>query len=115
MKYFNLYGKKKNANSNKKLETLSFDNSSNNAYNPKIDPKQNRVNMLKSNIFYDSKIEKVNSKSNFRKNKDQIKVITKDKKEKNFGKISKIDKNAEKLPSNLIGEMTKLIYYLIQK
>ena len=48
--------------------------------------------MLKSNIFYDSKIEKVNSKSNFRKNKDQIKVITKDKKEKNFGKISKLIK-----------------------
>ena len=101
MKYFNLYGKKKNANSNKKLETLSFDNSSNNAYNPKIDPKQNRVNMLKSNIFHDSKIEKMNTESNFRKNKDQIKVITKDKKEKNFGKKSKIDKNAEKLPSNL--------------
>ena len=57
--------------------------------------------MLKSNIFHDSKIEKMNTESNFRKNKDQIKVITKDKKEKNFGKKSKIDKNAEKLPSNL--------------
>ena len=101
MKYINIYGKKNLENANKKLESLTIDNSANNIYNPKFDPKQNRVNMLKSNIFNDNKIEKMNTETNFRIKKDEIKVITKEKKNKNYGKKAKYEKNAEKLPNKI--------------
>ena len=101
MKYINIYGRKKIENQNKQLESLSYHNSTNNVYNPKLDPKQNRVNMLKSNIFNDSKIEKMNTESNFIKNNDLIRVRIKEKKDNKFGKKAKFDNNAEKLPSNL--------------
>ena len=85
-------------NANKKLESLTLDNSANNLYNPKFDPTQNRVNMLKSNIFNDNKIEKMNIETNFKRKKNEIKVITKEKKNKNYGKKAKYENNAEKLP-----------------
>ena len=92
-------------NKNKKMETLNIERSTNNEYNPKYDPKQNRVNMLKSNIFNDKNIEEMNLKEE-NKMKDskgtnkssQIKYVEK---KDNFGKKSKFDKNSEKLPRNL--------------
>ena len=107
MKYINIYGRKKIENPNKQLESLSYHNSTNNVYNPKLDPKQNRANMLKSNIFNDSKIEKMNTESNFIKNNDLIRVKIKEKKDKYFGKKAKFDINEEKLPSNLDWKDTK--------
>ena len=98
MKYINIYGKKNLENANKKLESLTLDNSANNLYNPKFDPTQNRVNMLKSNIFNDNKIEKMNIETNFKRKKNEIKVITKEKNNKNYGKKAKYENNAEKLP-----------------
>ena len=93
---------------NKKLESLNVERSTNNEYNPKYDAKQNRVNMLKSNIFNDEKVEEINKKSGNTKKEISINSNKelKDKKD-NFGKKSKFDKNAEKLPRNLDWRDTK--------
>ena len=92
---------------NKKLESVNVERSTNNEYNPKYDSKQNRVNMLKSNIFNDKKIEQMNKNWG-----DKIKEINSSNREikekkNNFGKKSKLDKNAEKLPMNLDWRDTK--------
>ena len=93
---------------NKKLESLNIERSTNNEYNPKYDAKQNRVNMLKSNIFNDDKVEEMNKKEG-NKIKEINNTSNKELKEKkdNFGKKSKFDKNAEKLPMNLDWRDTK--------
>ena len=112
MKYINIYGRNGIENANKKLESLSFNNSTNNVYNPEFDPKQNRVNMLLSNIFNDNKIEKRNREHSQKKNNDYNKlnnnannndnqVIKVKIKNKKINKKAKFDKNAEKLPGNL--------------
>ena len=100
---------KNNQNTNKKLESLNVERSTNNEYNPKFDPKQNRVNMLKSNIFNDDKREEINKKegNKFKDIKIPQKRKLNDKKDNNFGKKSKFDKNAEKLPMNLDWRDTK--------
>ena len=98
-------------NGHKKLESLNIERSTNNEYNPKYDPKQNRVNMLKSNIFNDKNIEEMNNKEDNKmkdlkeENKSSKREFV-DKKD-NFGKKSKFDKNAEKLPNNLDWRDTK--------
>jgi len=102
---------KYNASENKKLESLNIERSTNNEYNPKYDPKQNRVNMLKSNIFNDKNIEEMNKKED-NKMKDVKEVNQSSRREvfdkkDNFGKKSKFDKNAEKLPNNLDWRDTK--------
>lgn len=61
MKYFNLYGNKGIENSHKQLKSLSVERSTNNAYIPGEEPIQNRVNFLKSNIFNDKDVEKINN------------------------------------------------------
>jgi len=61
MKYFNLYGNKGIENSHNKLKSLSVERSTNNAYIPGEEPIQNRVNFLKSNIFNDKDVEKINN------------------------------------------------------
>ena len=90
------------------MESLNVERSTNNEYNPKYDAKQNRVNMLKSNIFNDEKVEEINKK--YGNTKKEISINSnkelKDKKD-NFGKKSKFDKNAEKLPRNLDWRDTK--------
>ena len=95
-------------NGNKKLESLNVERSTKNEYNPKHDAKQNRVNMLKSNIFNDEKVEEMNKKEG-NKTKGINNISNKEFKEKkdNFGKKSKFDKNAEKLPPNLDWRDTK--------
>ena len=108
MKYFNIYGRNNIENANKKLESLSFNNSSNNIYNPKFDPKQNRVNMLLSNIFNDNKIEKRNREHSY-KNNNNFNIVNNNNnqiikvkiKSKKISKKAKFDKNSEKLPGNL--------------
>ena len=92
---------------NKQLESLNVERSTNNEYNPNYDAKQNRVNMLKSNIFNDKSIEEMNKNEN-----NKTKEINKpnrelQEKKDNFGKKSKFDKNAEKLPMNLDWRDTK--------
>ena len=64
--------------------------------------------MLKSNIFNDEKVEEINKKSGNTKKEISINSNKelKDKKD-NFGKKSKFDKNAEKLPRNLDWRDTK--------
>ena len=95
-------------NVNKKMESLNVERSTNNEYNPKYDAKQNRVNMLKSNIFNDDKVEEINKKV-ANKTKGINNTSNREFKEKkdNFGKKSKFDKNAEKLPRNLDWRDTK--------
>ena len=87
----------------KKLESLSIDRSTNNGYNPELDSKQNRVNMLRSNIFNDKKKEVFNTEANYKINDEQLQNKSKiNKKEnENYGKKSKYDKNTEKMPDNL--------------
>ena len=92
----------------KNLKSMNIERSTNNEFNPKYDAKQNRVNMLKSNIFNNEKIEEMNKKeTNKAKNMNYpTKRKLKEKKD-NFGKKSKFDKNAEKLPMNLDWRDTK--------
>ncbi len=92
----------------KKLESLNVERSTNNEYNPKFDPKQNRVNMLKSNIFNSENVEKINNEDKIPKKEEKKvpKKIINDKKD-NFGKKSKFDKNEEKIPLNLDWRDTK--------
>jgi hypothetical protein len=76
MKYFNLYGNKGIENSHNKLKSLSVERSTNNAYIPGEEPIQNRVNFLKSNIFNDKDVEKMNNNdyedANENNNQDNI-------------------------------------------
>ncbi len=92
----------------KKLESLNVERSTNNEYNPKFDPKQNRVNMLKSNIFNSENVEKINNEDKIPKKEEKKvpKKIINDKKD-NFGKKSKFNKNEEKIPLNLDWRDTK--------
>ena len=92
----------------KKLESLNVERSTNNEYNPKFDPKQNRVNMLKSNIFNSEIVEKINNEDKIPKKEEKKvpKKIINDKKD-NFGKKSKFNKNEEKIPLNLDWRDTK--------
>ena len=92
----------------KKLESLNVERSTNNEYNPKFDPKQNRVNMLKSNIFNSENEEKINNEDKIPKKEEKKvpKKIINDKKD-NFGKKSKFNKNEEKIPLNLDWRDTK--------
>ena len=101
-KLMNLYGM--NGKLNLKLESFSIDRSTSNEFNPSVDSKQNRVNMLRSNIFNDNDKEKFISELSFANNNDKIKVKISDKKpkkEKTLGKRSKYEKNAERFPGNL--------------
>jgi hypothetical protein len=102
-KLMNLYGM--NGNFNLKLESFSIKRSTSNEFNPGVDSKQNRVNMLRSNIFNDNEKERFITELNIaNKNKDKIKVKISDKKpkkEKTLGKRGKYEKNAEKFPGNL--------------
>ena len=92
----------------KKLESLNVERSTNNEYNPKFDPKQNRVNMLKSNIFNSENVEKINNEDKIPKKEEKKvpKKIINDKTD-NFGKKSKFNKNEEKIPLNLDWRDTK--------
>ena len=102
-KLMNLYGM--NGNLNLKFDSFSIQRSTNNEYNPENDSKQNRVNMLRSNIFNDKVKERFNTEINNANTKnDQIKVKISDKKpkkEKTLGKKAKYEQNAEKFPGNL--------------
>ena len=102
-KLMNLYGI--NGKLNLKFESFSINRSTNNQYNPEINSKQNRVNMLRSNIFNDNIKERFNTElNNLNNDRDKIKVKISDKKprkEKTHGKKAKYENNAEKFPSNL--------------
>ena len=103
-KLMNLYGMKRKLNL--KFDSFSIQRSTNNEYNPEIDSKRNRVNMLRSNIFNDKVKERFNTEiNNKNNNNDQIKVKITDKKPKKekttLGKKAKYEKNAEKFPGNL--------------
>ena len=101
-KLYNIYGRKGNENPNLKVESLSIDSSTNNKYNPKFDSKQNRVNMLRSNIFNDINKEKMKVEIKKINDNEEIKVKTSEKqKEKGYGKRAKYEINPEKLPDNL--------------
>ena len=64
MKYFNIYGTNGIENAHKKLESMCISRSTNNIYTPGIDCTKNRINFLKSNIFYDEEIDKKNKEDN---------------------------------------------------
>ena len=69
MKHFLIYGNKGIENANKKLKPLSLSSSTNNIYIQGEEPTKNRVNFLKSNIFNDEKIEKMNNDKKAKINK----------------------------------------------
>ena len=102
-KLMNLYGM--NGKFNLKLESFSIDRSTSNEFNLDVDSKQNRVNMLRSNIFNDNEKERFITELNItNNNKDKIKVKISDKKpkkEKTHGKRAKYEKNEAKIPGNL--------------
>ena len=102
-KLFNLYGM--NGKLNLRFESFSIDRSTSNEFNPSVDSKQNRVNMLRSNIFNDNDKEKFITELSFaNNNNDKIKVKVSDKKpkkEKTLGKRGKYEKNADRFPGNL--------------
>ena len=75
MKYFLFYGNKGIEKANKKLRTMTISKSTNSIYNPNIDCTKNRINFLKSNIFYDKEIDKKNNNDeNINNNNQTIKV-----------------------------------------
>ena len=105
-----------NEKESKKIEPLNIERSTNNEYNPKYDPKQNRINMLKSNIFNNNIVEEKNRNENNKikeekREEESFKNEYIEKKD-NFGKRSKFDKNEEKLPMNLDwrDEKTNLLF-----
>ena len=75
MKYFAIYGNNGIENANKKLNSMTISRSTNNVYTPGVDCTKNRINFLKSNIFYDKEIDKKNNEDeNKNKNYKTIKV-----------------------------------------
>ena len=70
MKYFLIYGNNGVENANKKLNPETISRSTNNVYTPGIDCTKNRINFLRSNIFYDKEIDKRNNKDENKKNKN---------------------------------------------
>ena len=114
-KLMNLYGM--NGKLNLKLESFSIKRSTSIEFNPSFDSKQNKMNMLRSNIFNDNDKERFNTELSITKNNnnDQIKVKISDKKpkkEKTIGKKAKYEKNEAKFPSNLDwkNEKTNLLF-----
>ena len=109
-KLMNLYGM--NGKLNLKLDSFSINRSTSNEFNPEVDSKQNRVNMLRSNIFNDNEKERFITELNTaNSNKDKIKVKVSDKKpkkEKTHGKKAKYEKNEVKIPGNLDWKNEKL-------
>ena len=93
MKYFNLYGNKGIENSHNKLKSMSIERSTNNAYIPGEEPIQNRVNFLKSNIFNDKDVEKINNNDyddgNENNNQDNIIRVNRVHKGKGLNKRTK--------------------------
>ena len=79
MKYFNIYGNKGIENANKELKPImNLSRSTNNVYTPGINCTKNRINFLKSNIFYDEVIDKKNNeetKEENNNNKHNYKTI----------------------------------------
>ena len=74
MKYFNIYGNKGIENANKELNPImNLSRSTNNVYTPGINCTKNRINFLKSNIFYDEVIDKKNNEEKKEENNNNIK------------------------------------------
>ena len=61
MKYFLIYGNKEIENANKKLKPMTISHSTNNIYEPGEEPKFNRLKYLRSNIFNDKDIDRMNN------------------------------------------------------
>ena len=61
MKYFLIYGNKGIENANKKLKPMTISHSTNNIYEPGEEPTFNRLKFLRSNIFNDKDIDKMNN------------------------------------------------------
>jgi len=126
MKYFNLYGNKGIENSNKKLKPMSISRSTNNGYVQGEEPFNNKVNFLKSNIFNDKDVERINNNEynnneNNKQDNSKIKVNKLNKRTKstnifsrhinsnvdeninneNHGKRFKYNHNDAKLPNKL--------------
>ena len=100
MKYFSIYGNKGIENANKKLKPISLERSTNNKYVPGEDPKKNRQNFLRSNIFNDKEIDKknndeynLNDNIDYNNNNEENKTIKVNRKSKNK-KISMRTKSA---------------------
>ena len=89
MKYFLLYGNNGIENANKKLRTMTISKSTNNIYNPNIDSKKNRINFLKSNIFFDKEIDKSNNDEENINNKNKTIKVKRKLKQKKMQKKSK--------------------------
>lgn len=126
MKYFNLYGNKGIENSHKKLKPITTSSSTNNGYIQGEEPFNNKVNFLKSNIFNDKDVERINNNEynideNNKQNNSKIKVnklkqrtkssymiskhinsnINENINNENHGKRFKYNHNDEKLPNKL--------------
>ena len=106
MKYFLFYGNKGIENANKKLRTMTISKSTNSIYNPNIDCTKNRINFLKSNIFYDKEIDKKNNNDeNINNNNQTIKVKRKLKQKK----LQKKSKSTSKLITKYYNTINKNI------
>ena len=139
MKYFNLYGNKGIENSNKKLKPITTSSSTNNGYIQGEEPFNNKVNFLKSNIFNDKDVERINNNEynideNNKQNDSKIKVnklkqrtkssymiskhinnnINENINNENHGKRFKYNHNDEKLPNKLKWNDPKLYLLLPQ-
>ena len=103
MKYFNLYGNKGIENSHNKLKSLSVERSTNNAYIPGEEPIQNRVNFLKSNIFNDKDVEKINNNDydDAKDNNNQINNIIRVNRIHNGKGLNKRTKSSNILPRHI--------------
>ena len=69
MKYFLIYGNKEIENANKKLKPMTISHSTNNIYEPGEEPKFNRLKYLRSNIFNDKDIDRMNNDDKDNNNK----------------------------------------------
>ena len=68
MKYFLIYGNKGIENANKKLKPMTVSRSTNSIYEPGEEPSFNRLKFLRSNIFNDKDIDKMNNDDNDNEN-----------------------------------------------
>ena len=115
MRYYFFYGNKGIENAKKKLDSLSVNSSTNNLYQEKQTPKQNKINSLKSNIFNSENIEKINNiNENNNENKDFHYITVKRKKsylrEKRTKSLSNIYFNSTINNNETISNNTSTIF-----
>ena len=108
MKYFLIYGNKGIENANKKLKPMTVSRSTNNIYEPGEEPSFNRLKFLRSNIFNDKNIDKMNNDDNDKDLENNINNKGPDNETIKVNRINKFKKIGKRTKSANIFKMKDL-------